>query len=445
MFFDFRAPTVALSAILSLLAVGSVSAQELSGPGRTSIQLQQKVETTFIVKFDDTVNPSLFRRNAASLATQFSGRVVHVYENVFPGFAIRVNEDGGARLLAAAGQFGIASVSRDAIVSISANSEDNPGSNAKPCFVTDTCEPSGGGGDGQTIGWNIARVTGGDLTGYGSSTITACVIDTGIDSDHEDLNVGPGTSFISDSSEDDNGHGTHVAGTIGAKNNTVGVLGVAPGVKVVPVKVLDASGSGSLADVVAGIDWTVDKCTIANLSLGASTTNTTMDDAIKAAAADGVLFSIAAGNSSVDIIDGNYTPARASVNSSDNIFTIAAIAQNDEWSSFSNFHFAEDPRVDFALPGSSILSTWNDGGYNTISGTSMAAPHMAGLLVRYIKACQTTSTCPSGGILTDGEFFDDNTSTVTRATSERIKDGPGKPKTTTVEHESYYIVDLPFP
>lgn len=113
MFTDFRRPTVAFAAVLAIFTAGNVSVQVVSAPGQASTQLQAKVATTYIVRFDASVDPSLYRRNAASIAARFRGRVVHTYENVLPGFAVRIDGNGGANLLGAAGQFGIASVTRD--------------------------------------------------------------------------------------------------------------------------------------------------------------------------------------------------------------------------------------------------------------------------------------------------------------------------------------------
>ena len=437
MFTGFRAPAVAAFAILTSLTVGSVSAQELSAPGQISLPLQQKVATSYLVTFDDSVDPNDYRRNAASIASRFGGRVIHTYRNVLPGFAMRIDNGDGANLLRAAGQFGIASVTRDFIMSINARNDNNPGSSARPCEKDPSCTPDESNNTTATepeAGWNIQRVgvsSGNDYSGF---AIKACVIDTGIYR-HSELNVVAGRNIIagSDDANDDNGHGTHVAGIIGAKRNSTGVEGVAPGVKVVPIKVLDGSGSGSWLDVIAGVDWAagtdsnVPRCTVANLSLGGLAYNwdTGLEVAIHNAAAKGVKFSIAAGNSSVDIIGPSYgyTPARASTGVSDNIFTIASTAEpnqdGDVWSSFSNYNSlgSTGGRVDFALPGQSIKSTWNNGGYNTISGTSMAAPHMAGLLVRHIAA-DTDYTANTD--IDDNEIMS-GTGTVTRTIRVREK------------------------
>lgn len=240
-------------------------------------------------------------------------------------------------------------------------------------------KPAGGGSTqpGQATPYGITRVGTADGTGK-----TAWVIDSGIDLDHPDLNVdvARSRSFLTSganyaSPDDGNGHGTHVAGTIGAKNNTIGVIGVAANATVVAVRVLDSRGSGSNSGVIAGVDYVGANGKIgdvANMSLGGGVSQA-LDDAVLRASAGGVLFALAAGNSSADA--NTSSPAR--VNGA-NIFTISAMSSTDSWASFSNFG---NPPVDYCMPGVNIQSTWLSGGYNTISGTSMAAPHMAGVLL----------------------------------------------------------------
>jgi subtilisin family serine protease len=223
--------------------------------------------------------------------------------------------------------------------------------------------------------WGIARVGGGaPYTGSG----TAWVIDTGI-SIHPDLNfdTSRSKSFVRDSSPlDQNGHGTHVAGTIAAKADGNGVVGVAAGAPVVAVRVLDRRGSGSNSGVIAGVDYVAQNGRpgdVANMSLGGGV-STALDQAvINAAAGSGVRFALAAGNESDNA--NNHSPARAN---GTNVYTVSAFAVGDKWASFSNFG---NPPIDYAEPGVAIKSTWLNGGYNTISGTSMATPHLAGLLL----------------------------------------------------------------
>ena len=227
----------------------------------------------------------------------------------------------------------------------------------------------------QSTPWGIARI-GGSADGTGK---TAWIIDTGIDMDHPDLNVDQtrGKNFISLTSkpDDDNGHGTHCAGIVAARNNSLGVIGVAAGATVVPIKVLDRRGSGAYSGIIAGVDYvaTNGKAGDAvNMSLGGPAYEP-LDIAIQALAATGIKVAIAAGNESQSA--NNVSPAR--VNET-NIFTISAMATGDLWATYSNYG---NPPVDYCAPGSSIYSTYKGGGYATLSGTSMAAPHACGLLL----------------------------------------------------------------
>lgn len=226
----------------------------------------------------------------------------------------------------------------------------------------------------QSTPWGIIRVGG----GLNTTTNTAWIIDTGIDYTHPDLNVDTNRSktFVSRTANanDDNGHGSHVAGTIAARNNTIGVVGVAPGATLVAVKVLDKRGSGAYSSVIAGVDYVGANGVagdVANMSLGGPISQA-LDDAVFKASAK-VKFSLAAGNESDDA--NNHSPARVN---GGNIYTVSAMSDGDKWAYFSNFG---NPPVDYCAPGVSIKSTWKSGGYNTISGTSMAAPHVAGLLL----------------------------------------------------------------
>lgn len=228
----------------------------------------------------------------------------------------------------------------------------------------------------QVTPWGITRV--GNYTDESDNTHVAWIIDTGIDLDHPDLNVDVSKckSFISNSDPNDqNGHGTHVAGIIGAKNNSIGVVGVAAGCKVVAVRVLGANGSGTISGVIAGINYVAANGTagdVANMSLGGGAYQS-LDDAVKNAASLGIYFAVAAGNDGSNA--NNYSPARAN---GTNIYTISAMNNKDIWASWSNY---ANPPVDYCAPGVSIFSTYKDGSYATLSGTSMATPHVTGLLL----------------------------------------------------------------
>lgn len=246
--------------------------------------------------------------------------------------------------------------------------------------------PGGGdGGDGggsspaQETPWGITRV-GGGATYEGSGK--AYVIDSGIDATHPDLSVDATIGFNAfsdkrdgDITKDGSGHGTHVAGTIAAVNNEIGVVGVAAGATVVPVKVLNSRGSGSYSGVIAGVEFVKDNSSngdVANMSLGGPFSQS-LNDAVIALAQSGVKVALAAGNESTDA--GTRSPASAN---HPNIYTVSATNSSDDFASFSNYG---NPPVDYAAPGVGVLSTVPGGGYASYNGTSMASPHVAGILL----------------------------------------------------------------
>ncbi len=218
---------------------------------------------------------------------------------------------------------------------------------------------------------------------YTASGVTAFVIDTGIRADHVEFTgrVVPGYSAVSDGNgtNDCNGHGTHVSGTIGGST-----WGVAKAVKLVPVRVLDCAGSGSLSGVVAGIDWVAGSTTrpaVANLSLGSSK-STTVNAAVAGAYNKGVTMVVAAGNSNADAC--LYSPS-----SEPTAITVGATTSSDARASYSNYGSC----VDVFAPGSSITSAWYTSATatNTISGTSMASPHVAGVAALALNANSTAT------------------------------------------------------
>lgn len=227
----------------------------------------------------------------------------------------------------------------------------------------------------QSIPYGIARVGYANYTG----TNKAWIIDTGIDLNHPDLNVNTtlAKTFVlrTTTAEDDNGHGTHCAGIVAAKNNTIGVTGVAANASVVPVKVLDKRGSGTLSTIIAGVDYVAANSTAgdaANLSLGGGVYDP-LDQAVINLGLGGVFVAMAAGNESDNA--NNHSPARAN---GLNLYTVSACDINDNWAYFSNYG---NPPIDFCAPGVSIYSTYKGDSYTTMSGTSMAAPHVCGLLL----------------------------------------------------------------
>lgn len=225
------------------------------------------------------------------------------------------------------------------------------------------------------ITWNIKKVGYGDGTGK-----TAWVLDTGIDTDHPDLNVdvNRSRSFVpgETSANDENGHGTHVAGIIGAKNNNIGVLGVASGASLVALKVLGKSGEGKLSYIIQALSYVSSNGKagdVVNMSLGEDITSDILDQSVRSTAARGIFVAIAAGNDGKPAI--NFSPGRTN---GQNIYTVSAVDSLDRFASFSNYG---NDAVDYAAPGVRILSTYIDGKYARMSGTSMAAPHVAGLLL----------------------------------------------------------------
>ena len=234
------------------------------------------------------------------------------------------------------------------------------------------------------ITWNIARVGYGDGTGK-----TAWVIDTGIDFTHPDLNVDSirSRSFISTeaTAADENGHGTHVAGIIGAKNNSFGVLGVASGATLIALKVFNKSGEGTVSSIIqalAYVNANANAGDVVNMSLGEDQTSSILDAQVQGTAARGIFIAIAAGNDNKPA--SQFSPGR--VNGT-NIYTVSAVDSLDNFASFSNYG---NDVVDFAAPGVQILSTYLNGQYATFTGTSMAAPHVAGLLL--LKGKNLTSS-----------------------------------------------------
>jgi len=256
------------------------------------------------------------------------------------------------------------------------------------------CDPwpdcnNGGGDDGSTqpaevLEWGVDRIDA-DLAWTTSRGlgVNVAIIDTGIDRDHADLidNLKGGVNFVSKSPvkpadpnkwDDDNGHGTHVAGIVAAVDNEIGVIGTAPEAYLWAVKVLDRNGSGYVSDVIDGINWAIlNGMQVVNMSLGSGTDVQALHDAVDAAYAAGVVLVAAAGNSGDG--DGSTNeviyPAKYS-----SVIAVAATDNNDLIAYFSS----DGAEVELAAPGVSIRSSWNDGLYNTISGTSMASPHVAG-------------------------------------------------------------------
>jgi len=233
----------------------------------------------------------------------------------------------------------------------------------------------------EVLPWGIARVQAPSVwTSTTADVVKVGIIDTGIDATHPDLvgNIKGGVSEVSytTSWKDDNGHGSHVAGIVGAVDNAIGVVGVAPNVDLYAIKVLDRRGSGYISDIITGLSWAVtNHMDVVNMSLGTSSYSSAFETAVNNAAAAGVAEVCAAGNSGPSGNTVEYPGKFAKV------IAVAATDSNNAIASFSS----RGSEVDIAAPGVSIYSTYKGGGYQTLSGTSMATPHVAGVAALVIS------------------------------------------------------------
>lgn len=375
-----------VACILAVTAIAVGCQSEALDVSEDSQDLKQEINNftpgPYIIQYNDIAgrlpvldkptSPAAYKSQMADLKLAYSNTfaaigleekaIFQAYGHSLKGFAANLTSE---QLNALNNDSRVLSIEKDEIIALAPGNGNGPG---------------GGGGGGsdpaQQVSYGTTRVGGGNTT----SSNTAWVIDSGIDMTHPDLNVDAANSisFLSgsptnQSPNDQNGHGTHVAGTIAAKDNSIGSLGVAPGSLVAAVRVLDRRGSGSTSGVIAGVDYVAANAgsnDVANMSLGGGV-STSLDNAVIAASSS-CAFVLAAGNESDNA--NNHSPARANGN---NIYTISAMNSSDNWASFSNYGSA----VDYCAPGVGIFSTWKGGGYNTISGTSMAAPHAAGVLL----------------------------------------------------------------
>nr|WP_019350475.1 S8 family serine peptidase [Vibrio splendidus] len=354
-----------MSAMRVQLLAGAMSLALLSSP--VSAVVNHDLRDSYIVVLKDSTSVSRANDIAREVANG-RGVVGHQYSHALKGFSVKVPEQA---LKGLKNRFPEIDYIEPDIVMHALPRGGKPN--------------RGGGGDSverdpQQIPWGVTRVNGG-TSDMSNASVVAWVIDSGIDSNHPDLNVNKsrGANFTrgkKNNTNDGNGHGTHVAGTIGAYDDGFDVVGVAPGVQVIPVRVLDNSGSGSMSGVIAGVDHVArygGSGDCANMSLGGAGSSAALDSAIKTAAAQGIFFSIAAGNSGQDA--SGFTPA--STNGT-NIFTISAFGEiNDSFAYFSNY----GSDVDYAQPGVDVLSTKAGGGTVSYNGTSMAAPHFCGVLL----------------------------------------------------------------
>ncbi|MDO3705457.1 S8 family serine peptidase [Micromonospora sp. C28SCA-DRY-2] len=356
-----RSVLVGVAALAMVAAATPAMAAEPVGVIRSAGGDTAVADSYIVVFKDSAVGRSAVGDNAQRLVGRHGGTVARTYGAALRGFEVRVGAKAAARIAA---DPAVAYVEQNHTVTISG---------------TQTNPPS----------WGLDRIDQRNLPLNNSytypntaSNVRAYVIDTGVLYGHNDFGGRAVSGFDAvdgGSADDCNGHGTHVAGTVGGS-----AYGVAKGVQIVGVRVLNCQGSGTNAQVVAGIDWVTAnavKPAVANMSLGGGA-NSSIDTAVTNSINSGITYAVAAGNG--DIFGNrqnacNYSPARVA-----SAITVGATQNNDAAASFSNFGTC----VDILAPGVNITSAWHTGNTatNTISGTSMASPHVAGAAALVLSA-----------------------------------------------------------
>ncbi|MFI8146973.1 S8 family peptidase [Acinetobacter sp. ABJ_C5_2] len=353
-----------------------------------SSQAKGIIKNQYIVILNKDIGPA--KDFAQNIAKQHGGRVLQSYDSALKGFAIYLPDTAGTAFIEAMKKNPqVLSVENDTVVNIDATAQSNPD-------------------------WGLDRIDQKALplnstysySQTGSGT-TAYIVDTGILSTHQEFSgrVLNGYTAISDGNgmTDCNGHGTHVAGTVGGTT-----YGVAKGVRLVPVRILGCDGSGASSNVIAGLDWILkngSKPAVVNMSLGGAASSS-LDSAVENLYNNGYVMVVAAGNSNTDACTSS--PARTS-----NAITVAATDNTDTRASYSNYGSC----VDIFAPGSQINSSWI--GSNTatrvLNGTSMATPHVAGVVAEML---QSTPTATPQTI---------STNLLNQATSNIVKNPSGSP------------------
>ncbi|WP_219471413.1 S8 family serine peptidase [Nonomuraea rhizosphaerae] len=358
-----RPTTLLLASLISALALSAAPPPASAAAPETS---------TYIVQLNPDVRAGT-RAAAETQVASLGGKLIGVYEHAFKGYTAQLTAEAAEKLRQTPN---VLTVEQDAVVTTFAQTV--------PTGVRRIFAPSNP---------NL------DIDGVDDVRIDAdvAVVDTGSDNTHPDLNVVARTNCVTgvcvnNTGTDDNGHGSHVAGTIGALDNTIGPVGVAPGARIHSVKVLNAAGSGTLAGIAAGINWVVQRAStieVINMSLGCSgCSSSAISTAITNATNAGIVVVVAAGNSHANT--SGFFPANHA-----DVVTVSALTDIDglpggaggsrlscrsetDQDDTSAFYSNYGATVEITAPGTCIYSTYMAGGYATISGTSMASPHVAG-------------------------------------------------------------------